>query len=88
MQSWRDLELELLSAASDRKWNILGNGHTLHSAGAHSASAAPSSDASAARFRHKFMWEFQDYGLLLGSDMIVFSNAKHPKFSMQLHDVD
>ena len=65
-----------------------GDGHTLHSAGAHSASAAPSSDASAARFRHKFMWEFQDYGLLLGSDMIVFSNAKHPKFSMQLHDVD
>jgi hypothetical protein len=34
------------------------------------------------------MWEFNDYKLMLGSDMVVFSNAQHPKFSMQLHEVD
>ena len=70
-----------------------GGGRSLHSTGVHSATPAKAparsvETASAASFRHKFMWEFDDFGLLLGSDMIVFSNAKHPKFSMQLHDVD
>ncbi len=68
-----------------------GAGRSLHSTGVHSATPATASSRSvetesAGSFRHKFMWEFEDFGLLLGSDMIVFSNAKHPKFSMQLHD--
>ena len=71
-----------------------GGGRSLHSTGVHSATPAKAparsveTASAAASFRHKFMWEFEDFGLLLGSDMIVFSNAKHPKFSMQLHDVD
>ena len=79
-----------------------GGGRALHSTGAHTATPAAGaatggggaeppaaeSSAAAAQFRHKFMWEFEDYGLMLGSDIIVFSNDKHPKFSMQLHDVN
>jgi hypothetical protein len=95
----RQEEAELASnflffSSANGEGTATGGGRSLHSKGAHSATpaaagAAPGAETgSSGTFRHKFMWEFEDYGLLLGSDMIVFSNAKHPKFSMQLHDVD
>ncbi|GLD92097.1 hypothetical protein PINS_up000630 [Pythium insidiosum] len=39
-------------------------------------------------FQRVLKWKFHDLKMILGSEVLLFSNAEHPAVSLRLHDVD